>query len=354
MGNKIGNAPDGLHGTVDGTEKVPLSSGDNVSSWYTLISNIAEYFRTATLTLTNKTLTAPTIADFTNAIHDHQDDDDGGTLAEAALNLSDNTTNNADSDSHGFLLKLSMDTTKYLRSDGSWQVPPAGGSVYDSDILFSDITTNNADSDQHGFLPKLSGDSDDVLNGKGQWEPVSASGGGWTQVVNEDGTSFANFSGSAGTWSSDGTVIKQTNTSASEKRASYSNLIVTSILIYEAEVQLRSSGSTRQGGILIGYDGSGTGGMAVVLDEGANTIGVVTDGVAAQMTLSATVAVNTWYKIRLVYAGGHASIYLDGTLVGSGGYISQQSYNASRIGLWAYQAEVWFRNIKAWNLSVPA
>lgn len=38
-----------------------------------------------TQTLTNKTLTAPTIADFTNAAHDHTDADDGGQLTDAAL-----------------------------------------------------------------------------------------------------------------------------------------------------------------------------------------------------------------------------------------------------------------------------
>lgn len=38
-----------------------------------------------TQTLTNKTLTAPTMADFTNANHDHLDADDGGTLSAAAI-----------------------------------------------------------------------------------------------------------------------------------------------------------------------------------------------------------------------------------------------------------------------------
>ena len=41
--------------------------------------------RATTDTLTNKTLTAPTIADFTNAAHDHGDADDGGTLVTASL-----------------------------------------------------------------------------------------------------------------------------------------------------------------------------------------------------------------------------------------------------------------------------
>lgn len=42
---------------------------------------------TGTQTLTNKTLTAPTIADYTSAQHDHQDADDGGQLTGAAVNV---------------------------------------------------------------------------------------------------------------------------------------------------------------------------------------------------------------------------------------------------------------------------
>lgn len=49
---------------------------------------------TDTQTLTNKTLTAPTIADFTNMAHDHQDNDDGGVLTGAALTSTDGLLRN--------------------------------------------------------------------------------------------------------------------------------------------------------------------------------------------------------------------------------------------------------------------
>lgn len=41
----------------------------------------------------------------------------------------DNTDLNATNAHHGLLLKLIDDTTKYLRSDGTWQVPAGGGGL---------------------------------------------------------------------------------------------------------------------------------------------------------------------------------------------------------------------------------
>ena len=40
---------------------------------------------TGTQTLTNKTLTTPTIANFTNAAHDHSNETNGGSLTNSAL-----------------------------------------------------------------------------------------------------------------------------------------------------------------------------------------------------------------------------------------------------------------------------
>lgn len=156
----IGNAPNGEDTSADGTEKLPVSG-----SKYMLVSTIAAYIRTLTQTLTNKTidlgsntltgtkaqfntamsdadfatlagsetltnktLTAPTLADFTNAAHDHQDADDGGTLSEAALALTDVTTNNASTTKHGFLKKLDNDAGHFMNGQGDW-VAPSGTSL---------------------------------------------------------------------------------------------------------------------------------------------------------------------------------------------------------------------------------
>jgi len=48
-----------------------------------------------------------------------------GAVTEAKMTLADNTTNNASSSKHGFLLKLENSGSKFLRDDGTWQT--AGG-----------------------------------------------------------------------------------------------------------------------------------------------------------------------------------------------------------------------------------
>lgn len=82
-----------------------------------------------TETLSGKTLTTPTIASFTNATHDHEDAAGGGQLAEAALNLTDVTTNNATTARHGFLPKLSNNSAQFLDGTGAWSTPGGGGTV---------------------------------------------------------------------------------------------------------------------------------------------------------------------------------------------------------------------------------
>lgn len=120
-----------LTGTQTLTNKT-LSLGSNT------ISGTVAQFNTAltdgdfatiagTETLTNKTLTTPTIGSFANAAHDHEDAAGGGLLAEAALNLTDITTNNATTGRHGFLPKLSGVGTEFLNGNGSFSTPAGSG-----------------------------------------------------------------------------------------------------------------------------------------------------------------------------------------------------------------------------------
>ncbi len=75
------------------------------------------------------TIVTPTIASFANANHNHQNSAGGGTLAEAALVLTDITTNNVTTGAHGFAPKLPGNTTTFLRGDGTYAAPSGGGTV---------------------------------------------------------------------------------------------------------------------------------------------------------------------------------------------------------------------------------
>lgn len=172
----------------------------------------------------------------------------------------------------------------------------------------------------------------------------------WSQVINESGASFTNWTGVSGTWSSDGTVIKQTNTSATARYAIYNPKVVTSLIVFEAEIQLRSSGALRLGGILVGVNSSGVGGADIRLDEGNDLIQLENSSTVI-LSISATIAVNTWYKVRVVKSGIDISVYLDGTLKATAAVTS--GADVTYVGLYSYQAEVWYRNIKAWNLNLP-
>lgn len=79
--------------------------------------------------LANKTLTTPTIASLVNANHTHQNAAGGGTLAEAALAMTDITTNDVSTTKHGFVPKAPNDTTKFLRGDATYAVPAAAAGL---------------------------------------------------------------------------------------------------------------------------------------------------------------------------------------------------------------------------------
>lgn len=89
---------------------------------------------TGTETLTNKTLTTPTIGSFANANHNHENSAGGGTLAEAALALTDVTTNNATTTRHGFLPKLPNSASVFLDGTGNFSAPTGTALRYSQDI----------------------------------------------------------------------------------------------------------------------------------------------------------------------------------------------------------------------------
>lgn len=83
------------------------------------------------------TILTPTIADFTNANHSHQNAAGGGQVTEAALNLSNVTTNDVTISRHGFTPTLPNDATKFLNGTGTYSVPPGGGGTGGGVVTYS-------------------------------------------------------------------------------------------------------------------------------------------------------------------------------------------------------------------------
>ena len=80
------------------------------------------------------------------------------------INSTDNNTTYdvVSTSANGLAPKLAGGTTKYLRADGTWAVPP------DNNTTYSVATTTAA-----GLMPQLSNNENDFLNGKGVWVTVN-------------------------------------------------------------------------------------------------------------------------------------------------------------------------------------
>lgn len=180
----------------------------------------------------------------------------------------------------------------------------------------------------------------------------SAAGISWTQVVDESGSSFANFTAAAGTWASDGTWIKQTDTANSHRRAKYNTKVLNSGIVFECNIQPRSTGTDKLGGLVVGFDGTNGSGIRVHIKCGQSVWAVQEDGVSEIATFTAGATVNTTYNMRIVVFGGAVTVYQDGSIIGSARVA--KSVSASFIGLASYGAEYWWKDIKAWVLSLPS
>jgi hypothetical protein len=197
--------------------------------------------------------------------------------------------------------------------------------------------------------------------------PPSTLGGssGWTQVIDEDGTSFSDFTSIAGSWTSDGVKIIQSNTGGGPFAARHNTKVVCANLIVECEVQYPTTGQAAAPNYIGIYPGVSSGATtgtpslfvrreAVAADS---HLSMRPDNVVPTVTLGATIAVDVWYKVRIVVSGSRASLYLDGVLLGTISYAEIPSGNSLDItyaGLVTSAALAWFRNFKVWTLEEPS
>lgn len=128
LGTPSSGVATNLTGTASGLTAGTVTTNANLTGPITSAGNatsIASQTGTGTKFVvdTSPTIVTPTIASFANSNHNHQNSAGGGTLAEAALALTDVTTNNSSTSNHGFLKKLDNVATDYMDGTGNWSVP---------------------------------------------------------------------------------------------------------------------------------------------------------------------------------------------------------------------------------------
>lgn len=188
---------------------------------------------------------------------------------------------------------------------------------------------------------------------------TGSTGGGspWTQVVNENGSSFANWTSGGGTWSSDGTVIKQTNTGGVWNIAYLTARINTAPgFILEAEVKMVStSGDPRTVGLTIscGVNNSQFGATGDMRLEGGNRAMMLSKAGANIKATNYSWSDGTFYTFRIISSGGVISGFINGVFIGAAGQTPASDAEASFIGLVNYGSEAHWKNIKGWALTLP-
>jgi hypothetical protein len=75
----------------------------------------------------------------------------------------------------------------------------------------------------------------------------------------------------------------------------------------------------------------------------------------ATMSIAGGLATNTWHSLRVVRSGMHTTQIVNGTFYRTTRIDphAAQTRDVSYVGLYAYQIDAWFRNLKVWRLRQP-
>lgn len=187
---------------------------------------------------------------------------------------------------------------------------------------------------------------------------LSTGGTTWTQVANIAGTSTAGFNSyNGGTWTSDGASIGVTNAGGGSYFYGTTPIDV-GFSIVESEVQLLAAGGDIYGGIgfmLANGSGAPTHGDAPYcrLQRAGGAWSVLGGRPNVdRISVPFAGATDTWFRLRVLMAGGTVSVALDGTPIirayGTG------EYRADSFALWSYNSAVRWRNIKVWTADLGA
>lgn len=197
--------------------------------------------------------------------------------------------------------------------------------------------------------------------------PGGGGGGGWDQLLNLPLSTLTGWTAGAGAWSITSGVIRQATTTNAVYRLHCNTLIPQADAIVEVELKLDTTPNnvSSRGGIVFGTPRSsdGTGGhLVALLTNGSTTqatamnyeLDAITSlGVGA--AISPAIANGTWTKFRVHKAGNMYATYLDDVYHDSFEIRGPQNAGRDfgRFALYAYAADVSFRNLKVWTPTQP-
>lgn len=199
----------------------------------------------------------------------------------------------------------------------------------------------------------------DASVGAAVWTETTGAGAGgstWTQIVDENGTSFANFTSLSGTWASNGTIIQQTATGLTIRRCRITARKPLSHFVASVEIRFPTGGdSVRSAGMLWNWVGTDTtGGVYVALvDDVTNTYQIGRDAASAPVNEATTVNLDTWYTILVRSSHNQVDLYIDASHVASASLTTAEDVRHF-IGLRAGGGTVDFRNFKVWVPTLPS
>lgn len=216
---------------------------------------------------------------------------------------------------------------------------------------YLDFTTATAPASPAAGKIRVYSKTGDTLAQKtsGGTETLFGAGGGisWTQDINETGSSVANWTVVSGSWASAGGLIQQATVSASFKTLTYTAQVPMGYpTIAEAEIRFPATG---QGTGALVHAGFVVGALGVLLNRGGPAIHFQDYGVTDHRTVSVTLSLDIWYKLRAVISGTRLSTYVDGALIATSVIPSVTA--SDKFSLASYNSLPDFRNIKLWTLS---
>lgn len=231
-----------------------------------------------------------------------------------------------------------------------------------------DNTDLNASTSKHGLLPKLDNNSAHFLDGTGNWTNPAASAT-WTNTINESGTSLSNWFQTSGSWSVVSSAFHIDTGATTVRQLSYSTAVAQSAIIFQADVQMVSTGgfaADNRVGLIINTGGTvGTPGSLITLRSTgaltpASTGKIYCEGpagVTSGPTSAFNFSLDTFYTLKVVAIGPVMDVYVDGVFKFSFFHLpyvqTTTAFNPGIVGMYAYNCRADFKNIKMYALTLP-